>query len=187
MNYRKSIVLSIALTLLLAGPVTIGPSRVAGDGATTRATGAFTTVFPAEIARATQGDLDIMARFSVTTFTGSLDGTTLSVQTVARDDVVKKKAFQTNTGSFWGTLDDSKPGSFSFIIHLVTDRPFCERGKPCAGPNPISGNLVVVEGTGMDGLEGICGGGTFHMSSTGVGTDYDFTFRFGKDCKANDR
>ena len=96
---------------------------------------------------------------------------------MARDDVFKHKGFQTNPGTFWGTLAGSGPGSFSFIAHLVANRAL-----PGA---PIDGRFVVVEGTGIGGLEGICGGGIFTTGS--AGTDYDYTFRFGRDCKANDR
>ena len=189
MSYCKRIVMSLALILSIAGLLTLGQPSAASAGAEIRATGTFTTEFVSpDINNRTQGNLDILSRYSVSTYTGSLDGTTLSVQTIARDDVVNKRAFQTNMGSFWGTLDGSKPGSFSLIAHVVADRSRCVRGVPCP-PSlvPIEGTFVVVEGTGMGALEGICGGGTLHTSPTGIGSDYDYSFRFGQDCKANNK
>ncbi len=192
-----------ALILLMASLATTGQSMAAGAGAEIRATGTFTTRFssnichedplkrpePSCVPTQTVGDLVIFSRYNVSTYTGSLVGTTVSLSTTARDDVVGKKAFASTRGTFSGTLELepgtlSKPGSFALLSHFVTDRsdltvPFL----------PIEGRLVVVEGSGMGGLEGICGGGSFKSVlegglSTGV-TEFDFTFRFGKDCRAN--
>ena len=185
MNYRARIafVTSVALILLIAGLVT-GQSSAAGDGAEIRATGTFTTAFSSNIGDQTVGNLQILSRYAVSSFTGSLVGTTVTLQTIARDDVVEHKAFQTNTGSFFGKLDELK-GSFSIINHVVADRSRCVLGVPCpASLIPIEGKFTVVEGTGKGELEGICGGGTFENPSGSL-SSYDFTFRFGKDCKAN--
>jgi len=189
----------IALILLAAGLVAMGQSSAASNSAEIRATGTFTTAFSSNICQPGQpipsqpppcvpsqtvGNLNILSRYAVSTFTGSLAGTSLSLHTNARDDVVEHKAFVTTVGTFWGTLDGLQ-GSFSFDSHFVTDRS--DLTLPVL---PIEGKLVVVEGTGMGGLEGTCGGGTFKsvLNSSGLPTgvaEYDFTFRFGKDCKAN--
>ncbi len=218
-SVRVAFVSSVALILLMAGLTAIGQSRAAGAGTQIRATGTFTTVFPlptvtstnsdfpidpdpitrtspnngvnnSSIAERTYGDLFILSRYAVSSFTGSLVGTTVTLQTIVRDDVVEHEAFQMNAGSFFGTLDGLR-GSFSNINHVVADRSRCRPGVPCPGSLiPVEGRLTVVEGTGMGELEGICGGGTFKsvLDSTGLPTgvaEYDFTFRFGKDCKAN--
>src|SRR2546422_4341336 len=213
-----AIVSSVALVLLIAGLMMIDQSRAAGAG-TQRATGTFTTVFPlptitstnsdfpidpdpitptspnngvnnSSIAERTHGNLAILSRYAVSSFTGSLVGTTVTLQTVVRDDVVEHEAFQMNAGNFFGRLDGLR-GSFSNINHVVADRSRCVPGVPRPGRLiPVEGRLTVVEGTGMGELEGICGGGTFKsvLDSSGLPTgvaEYDFTFRFGKDCKAN--
>src|SRR2546428_5731973 len=191
MNYRARIafVTSVALILLIAGLVT-GQSSAAGDRAEIRATGTFTTVFSSNIGDQTHGNLAILSRYAVSSFTGSLVGTTVTLQTVVRDDVVEHEAFQMNAGSFFGRLDGLR-GSFSNINHVVADRSRCVQGVPCPGNRiPVEGRLTVVEGTGVGELEGICGGGAFKsvLDSSGLPTgvaEYDFTFRFGKDCKAN--
>ena len=178
----NSKVLALSVAFSIASLVAVQP-RAAGAGAEIKAVGTLTTVIPSpDIAQRTQGDLSIISRYSVSTYTGSLQGSTVALQTVVRDDVVEKKAFQTNTGVFWGTLDGfEKPGSFSFIVHLVADRSGC----PCPpGSAPFEAKFVVVEGTGSGGLEGICGGGTL-KTVVGAGTEYDYTFRLGRDCKAN--
>ncbi|MCS4537798.1 MAG: DUF3224 domain-containing protein [Thaumarchaeota archaeon] len=180
---RNAFIIGIGVILLMASLAAMNSLNVAAaSGGEIRATGTESTVIVSpDIAQRTQGDLDIRSRYAVSTYTGSLVGTAVSVQNIARDDVVEKKAFQTNTASFWGTFN-GKSGSFAYIIHIVTDRSAC----PCPpGLIPFEYRLVVVEGTGTGGFEGICGGGTGTRPS-GIGpSSYDFTFRFGKDCKAN--
>ena len=183
---RIAFVAGTALILLTAGLAAIGQSSAAGHRAEIRATGTFSTSFSPNIADQSVGNLNIFSRYSASSLTGSFVGTAASLQTIARDDVVEKKAFQTNVGSIWGTLAGLK-GSFSTITHVVADRSQCVLGVPCpANLIPIEGNLVVVDGTGKGELEGICGGGTIKSAlPLGSGTDYDFIFRFGEDCKAN--
>jgi len=215
-SVRIAFASSVALILLLAGLMAIGQSRAAGAGMQIRATGTFTTVFPVptitstnrdfpidpdplspnngvnnpSIAERTYGDLFILSRYAVSSFTGSLVGTTVTLQTVVRDDVVEHEAFQMNAGNFFGRLDGLR-GSFSNINHVVADRSRCVQGVPCPGSLiPVEGRFTVVEGTGMGELEGVCGGGTFKsaLNSSGLPTgviEYDFMFRFGKDCVAN--
>ena len=151
-------------------------TRINVDGSGKRVTG-FTFVDSSGEEWEQPADLVILSRYSLSTYAGSLQGTTLALQTVVRDDAVEKKAFQTNTGFFWGTLEGFEPGSFSFIVHNVVDRS----NLPAT---PFEAKFVVVENTGSGGLEGICGGGI--LKTVGAGTEYDYTFRFGKDCKAND-
>ena len=181
----NSKVLALSVVFSIASLVTVQP-RAAGAGAEIKAVGTLTTVIPSpNIAERTQDILFIVSRYAVNTYAGDLQGRSVALQTVVRDDVVEKKTFQTNTGTFWGTLDGFEPGSFSFISHLVADRSHC----PCPpGRAPFEAKFVVVEGTGKGGLEGICGGGIIKTDAVGPTptTDYDYTFRFGKDCKAND-
>lgn len=178
----KVLAASFALILSTAGLVTVAQPRAAGAGAEIKAVGTLTTtILGSEIAQRSQGNLVVLSRYALSTYGGSLQGKTLTLQTVVRDDPV---GFQTNTGHFWGTLEGSKPGSFSFIVHNVVDRTDC----PCPpGLAPFEAKFVVVEGTGSGALEGICGGGTLKTDGTPfAATEYNYTFRFGKDCKAND-
>ena len=177
----NSKVLALSVVFSIASLVTVQP-RAAGAGAEIKAVGTLTTIIPTpNIAERTQDILLIISRYAVNTYAGDLQGRSVALQTVVRDDVVEKKTFQTNTGTFWGTLDGSELGSFSFISHLVADRSV-------PGSAPFEANFVVVEGTGRGGLEGICGGGLIKTEDVGgtVVTVYNYTFRFGKDCKAND-
>jgi hypothetical protein len=150
--------------------------------------------------------LNIFVRPSVSTFHGScddppcstgLEGQTVTVQNGVRDDDERLQAFQTNLGSFFGRLDQFE-GTFSLVSHLVLDRskcqPFFEQnpGKTCPGSLiPFEGRTVVIAGTGIGDLEGVCGGGTFKSipdPATGQNsqqTAYDYTFRFGAACNAN--
>ncbi len=110
----------------------------------------------------------------------------MSLQTIARDDVTEKKAFQTNTASFWGTLN-GLDGGFSTVAHVVADRSQCVLGVPCpASLIPLEGKLVIIEGTGTGELEGICGSGSLKsLVPPDSGTEYHLMLRFGKDCKAS--
>ena len=159
----------------------MNPMNAAGTGgAEIRATGTFTSAFSPNIASHTQGNLLLFSRYAVSTYAGSLQGTTSSLQMFTQDDVTEKKTFARTDGVFWGTLDGKK-GTFAFGFHFVVDRSAC----PCPpGANTFEGMFVVIEGTGTGELEGICGSGTFN-GRTGQPTVYDYTFRFGKDCKAN--
>ena len=191
----KASVAGIALILLTAALLAIGQSNGTVDRAEITANGTFTSVPSADIGQQSVGDcssaqpthcLDILSRYSVNSFTGSLAGTSVSLQTIARDDVTEKKAFQTNTASFWGTLNGLN-GGFSTIAHVVADRSQCVRNVTCP-PSliPLEGKLVLIEGTGTGELEGICGGGSLKsLDPPDSGTEYHLTLRFGKDCKAS--
>ena len=182
----KASVAGIALILLTAALLAIGQSNGTVDRAEITANGTFKSVPSANIAQQTVGDLVILSRYSVNSFTGSLVGTSVSLQTIARDDVTEKKAFQTNTASFWGTLN-GLDGGFSTVAHVVADRSQCVLGVPCpASLIPLEGKLVIIEGTGTGELEGICGGGSLKsLVPPDSGTEYHLTLRFGKDCKAS--
>ncbi len=123
-------VAGIALILLTAALLAIGQSNGTVDRAEITANGTFTSVPSANIGQQSVGDcssaqpthcLDILSRYSVNSFTGSLAGTSVSLQTIARDDVTEKKAFQTNTASFWGTLNGLN-GGFSTIAQSHSTR-----------------------------------------------------------------
>ena len=176
----------ITLILLTAALLAIGQSSGTVDRAEITANGTFTSVPSANIGQQAVGDLVILSRYSVNSFTGSLAGTSVSLQTIARDDVTEHKAFQTNTASFWGKLNGLN-GTFSTIAHVVADRSQCVLGVPClASLIPLEGKLVIIEGTGTGELEGICGGGSLKsLVPPDTGTEYHLTLRFGKDCKAN--
>jgi len=176
----------IALILLTAALLAVGQSNGTVDRAEITANGTFKSVPSTNIAQQTVGDLVILSRYSVNSFTGSLVGTSVSLQTIARDDVTEKKAFQTNTASFWGTLNGLN-GGFSTIAHVVADRSQCVLGVPCpASLIPLEGKLVIIEGTGTGELEGICGGGSLKsLVPPDSGTEYHLTVRFGKDCRAS--
>jgi hypothetical protein len=198
---RIAVVTALALLALATGIAPLTQST-AGAPAEIHAAGTFTTAFvtnqgkTVNIAEQTVGNLSLLARYGVSTFEGGLQGTVVSLQSVVRDDVAAHKAFQTNTGTFFGTLTGTE-GSFSLTTHVALDRsrcvPFLQQNLAC--PNkyiPFEGRSVVVAGTGMSGLEGLCGGGTFHsvVDSEGLNTGvtvYSYTFRLGRDCKANDR
>jgi Protein of unknown function (DUF3224) len=184
MTTSRHVVFTGGLILMLVVSSSIAPtSQLRAEGAI-NAVGTFTTFFFGSandikslvVPGAPYPGLNVTARLALSTYSGSLEGTTLTLQMIARDDQFLQRAFQTNPGTFWGTLNGHS-GSFAFLAHLQTDRS----NLPAA---PIEGKFVVVEGTGMGAFEGICGGGTFRSGT--AGTDYDFTFRFGKDCKAND-
>ena len=148
------------------------------------------------IAQQNLGDLSLTSRYSKSTYMGGLEGFTISLQNIVLEDVVAqddRRTYQTNIGSFIGALNGVK-GSFSTILHLEIDRSGCP-ALPAACParlTPLNGALSVVPGSGLRGLEGICGGGTFESILDPVTnentqrTAYDFRFRFGRDCKAND-
>lgn len=174
MNYKA---FAISAALSIASLATVQP-RAAGAGAEINAVGTLTTTIlnTTDIAQTPF----VQSRYALNIYSGPLQGTTLALQTVVRDDAVEQqKAFQTNIGQFWGTLEGLK-GSFSFIVHNVVDRSHLPA-------TPFEAKFVVVEGTGSGQLEGICGGGLIKTGDLDdPGTHYNYTFRFGKDCRAND-
>ena len=87
--------------------------------------------------------------------------------------------FGTIIWSFKGVLGDSQEGNFTAISSF--------RANCCASLVQVDLTFTVVEGSGMAGLEGICGGGTMSTAFTSdfaqaLGS-YDFTFSLGDECE----
>jgi hypothetical protein len=94
--------------------------------------------------------------------TGS--GNALATLAVASNGI----GYLTDTGTYWGTIGNSAPGEYSYIATYPTSVP-------------ASGNLVIVQGSGLNGLAGICGSetlsGTINLD-TGAGS-FTFTLTYG--------
>jgi hypothetical protein len=119
-------------------------------------------------------DYQIQTRLLVTKYTGVMEGYA-TVLVTCGEDLQAKIAPATLTATFWGTVGDSEPGAMTFTGTLVSDRR-----------NPaewvISSRLVVVEGTGSGGLEGVTGYGVAVLKGPPVGPflgDQNWAFRFG--------
>jgi hypothetical protein len=189
MMTKKRLLLSAAfvgaILLLATGGGILVPAQAAQENKI-RATGdvSFAAVTP-DIATQTQGSLLFRTFYITVIWTGTLNGKATSLSTITRDaSSPTNPGTATALGTFRGTVGDSDPGIFSFIVSYIADRSACGSGCP-PGTIKFDATFTVVEGSGMNGLAGICGGGTWNsLSSTSAGT-YDFTFRFGNDCKAN--
>ncbi len=128
------------------------------------------------------GDELMKTRNQYSIFTGTMEGTGTGVNSQLIN-LKTGKAFNSAYGHFVGTVGDSEPGSFARFWTWTLDIPTL-RGEE--GNYTWEGYHWVIEGTGMGGLEGICGGGTFEGYGTpelGFTTTYDFEFRFGEACK----
>ncbi|MBI2938334.1 MAG: DUF3224 domain-containing protein [Thaumarchaeota archaeon] len=190
---RKATILVVASILLLAGVAAISPSLAAGGPAIEskkiRATGNLATIVGATYHAAVPIDLpptdgvpDITARdrLLASTYSGTLQGTGVSVQTLTQ---FPAEGISTSSalGTFTGTLGDSKLGSFSLILKLTFDT--------AAFPPPVGskfeGPFIVVQDSGQGGLEGICGSGMIQgtIGTPSVST-YDITFQFGEACNS---
>ncbi len=118
-------------------------------------------------------DLRITTRRLVVEFTGVMEGTSTGLQTITQD-LHTNIARATNTFTFYGRVGDSEPGAMTTIHTRISDR---------SDPNlyKFYGTMVVVEGSGMGGLEGICGGGGSYGEGPATGpftiTAY-YEFRF---------
>ena len=181
-HIRIALVVAVASVLLLATMGTqISPVSAKSE---IHATGTYLTtgLLPDEHQR-TSGDLTIFLRLLHSKYVGDLQGDAVAEALIVQDNVVEKVGFPRSDGTFRGTLNGgSEKGTFAYTTHWVADRTAC----PCPpGLNPIDGNFVIIEGTGTGAFEGICGGGTFNIPAGGLPATYDYTFRFGKDCKAN--
>lgn len=133
------------------------------------------------IAVRTVGNLEITTRILVTTYTGVLEGTAVSMQTIT-ENTDADTTFATATGTFTGTVGDSEPGAFSMTVTLTSDRSAWRAGT---GPITFEGKVVVIEGSGQGGLEGICGGGFFEGSGPPFVSTSNYEFRFGDACRSN--
>jgi hypothetical protein len=116
------------------------------------------------------------------TFTGGMSGTNSIL--LEGDGPSTGGFYESFMGPFVGTVGHSSPGSFTTI-----GTAYCS----CNGSAPwtLSGTISAVDGSGVFGLTGICGGGTWSGTSlpdaTGLnGTTftvtYNATFMFGALC-----
>ncbi|MFQ6095405.1 MAG: hypothetical protein ACE5NN_04615 [Candidatus Bathyarchaeia archaeon] len=161
------------------------------EDAPLRATGEIETIFPTCavpdyedcIAKYVIDNQRLMTRDSISVFSGTLVGNATGLQHLTQR-LNENKSIITAIGSFWGTVGESDVGTFSSIFTVYTDLSAFYAGE---GPITWEGKIVVIEGTGMGGLEGICGGGTItgEYPPTFL-TTYDLEFRFGKACNGND-
>jgi hypothetical protein len=103
--------------------------------------------------------------------TGS--GNALATLAVASNGI----GYLTDTGTYWGTIGNSAPGEYSYIVTDTVN--FNVATYPTSVP--ASGNLVIVQGSGLNGLAGICGSetlsGTINLD-TGAGS-FTFTLTYG--------
>lgn len=118
-------------------------------------------------------DLRITTRLLVATHTGVMEGTSTVVQTIT-EDLHTNIARATATNNFYGKIGDSEPGALTSITTLISDR---------SDPNlyKFYGSMAVVEGSGLGGLEGICGGGGYQGAGPPAGpftvtSHYEFRF-----------
>ncbi len=124
--------------------------------------------------------VDTRTAYSI--FTGTIEGTATTVQSHTLN-LKTAKAIASGYGHFIGTVGDSEPGSFARFQSATCDVPRLRGEK---GNVTCEGYLRVIEGTGLGGLEGICGGGTEKTTGSpelGFTTTYDYEFRFGEACK----
>lgn len=117
-------------------------------------------------------DLRITTRRLVLEYTGVLDGTGIALMTITQD-LHTNIARASTIINYYGRVGDSEPGAMTMIVTLISDR---------SGPiYKAHGSIVAVEGTGVGGLEGICGGGTYQVEGPPAGpftaTAY-YEFRF---------
>jgi hypothetical protein len=117
-------------------------------------------------------DLRITTRRLVLEYTGVVEGTGIGLMTITQDldtNIARASTILT----FYGRVGDSEPGTMTIIGTLISDR---------SGPiYKAQGTKVVVEGSGLAGLEGICGGGSYQVEGPPGGpftatADYEFRF-----------
>ena len=125
-------------------------------------------------------DLRVTTRQLVSEFLeGSvLVGKFVGVQTIW-EDLHTNVAHAEFTGTFAGTVGDSEPGTMTLVSTLVSDRS--------RAPEFFSFDFstIVLEGSGIGGLEGICGGGTGHGEGPPFASSSQYEFRFGDACSGN--
>jgi hypothetical protein len=178
---RAAIVMGVAFTLLLAilAP-TFAPARADDKGI--HATGTIFTAVVYVAGTGVVGGNTVTTRATVDTFSGTLSGTGTALQQRLSNSLTSETV---EYEEFTGTLAGSGTGTFADIITISGNTSGC----PCPpGTITFSGTIVVVAGTGMGGLKGICGGGTFSGSGDpvhGFTTTYDETFHFGGFCNSN--
>jgi len=178
---RVAIVTGIALILLFAMVAPTFASAKA-DSERIHATGTISTVVPYVVGTAVVSGSTVLTRAVVNTYTGTLSGTGTALQQRIADALTSETVSYTEVT---GTLAGSAKGTYASIDTITGDTTGC----PCPpGTITFHGTSVVVVGSGMDGLKGICGGGTFVGSGDpvhGFTTTYDFTFHFGGSCNSS--
>lgn len=111
-------------------------------------------------------------------WSGDIVGTALNLQMLESFQVPvgpPTSATIRETRVFTGTVAGSGPGSFSINDIGIVDIPAFPPSPP------FEGTMTVVPGSGVGGLAGICGGGTWGRTLGGPIT-YNLVFRFGDDC-----
>lgn len=120
-------------------------------------------------------DYQITTRIVATTYTGLMVGNATGLGT-STQDLRTKITRSSLTLTFWGTVGDSKPGTMALNVTLVGD---------ASNPNlyTFASKVVVLEGSGRDGLEGISGGGLVQGQGPSTAGPFtltsNFEFRFG--------
>jgi hypothetical protein len=179
--------------LVGGGAFLVGQASAYPNGRTVHVTGTWTATieyylsengglmvpYPAG-AGSTNDSMGTHANFG--TLTGGMSGTGSIL--LQGDGPSTGGFYESYVGPFVGTVGRSSTGSFTTIGSV-----YCSCNG--SGPWTVSGTISAVDGSGMFGLAGICGGGTFTGASlpdeTGLnGTifnlTYNATFMFGAQC-----
>jgi hypothetical protein len=178
---RVTIVTGVAILLLLAMLAPTFASARADDKEV-RATGTVSTVVAYVTGTSVVGGNTVTTRAVVSTYSGTVSGTATALQQRIANALTSETI---QSQEFTGTVAGSTKGTYASIITITGDTSGC----PCPpGTIAFHGTEVIVAGSGMDGLVGICGGGTFSGSGDpvkGFTTTYDLTFHFGGFCNSN--
>jgi len=192
---RIAFVVGIASILLVAGLSTmVGPSIASDDDGSKKchATGNVATpvLLPDSVrTHASAPGFEFVERLTTSVYTGDVEGRAYGALNLLRD----LDAHVTDASAvsiFRGTVCGSEPGVMTIISTIIADTTDCFPPKnPACPPGIARGETHVVVVQGIQGLDGICGGGTSMFSGNsaiGFTSTYDFTFRFGKSCRSND-
>ena len=178
---RAAIVMGVAFILLLAMLAPTLTSAKTSDKAI-HATGTISTSVAYVVDTSVVNGQTVLTRATVDTYSGTQSGTATGLQQRISNALTSETA---EYSEFTGTIGESASGTFAIIITITGDTSKC----PCPpGAITFSGTDVVVAGSGMGGLAGICGGGTFSGTGDpvhGFTTTYDNTFHFGGSCNSN--
>jgi hypothetical protein len=178
---RAAIVMGVAFTLLLAMLAPTFASARADDKGI-HATGTVSTTVAYVAGTAVVGGSTVLTRAVVSVYSGTLSGTSTALQQRISNALTSETA---SYAEFTGTLAGSTSGTYASIITISGNTSGC----PCPpGTITFSGTEIIVAGSGMGGLKGICGGGTFSGTGdpvNGFTTTYDLTFHFGGSCNSN--
>ena len=114
-------------------------------------------------------DVRVTTRRLIVEFTGVMDGTATGLQTI-HQDLHTNRARATNIFTFYGRVGTSEPGAMTIIFTRTSDR---------SDPNlyKFDGTMVVIEGSGLGGLEGISGGG-FSLGEGPAAGPFTITARY---------